>query len=394
MDRPALLGGTPVANEADWPRWPRWDGCEERSLLEVLTGGRWQAGPQVEAFEAEFAAYQGATHAICVTNGTSSLEMALRATGVGPGDEVIVPSYTFAASALSVMTVGAIPVLVDVEPESLNIDSKAVEAALSERTKAVMPVHVGGRPVDLDRILPLAADHGLAVVEDAAHAHGSEWRGTRIGSHGSCASFSFQTGKSMTAGDGGCLVTSDDGMAERLRSLRNFGRGPSGRPEQVGGNGRMTEFQASVLRCQLGRLDGQIERRQRNVALLDANLSGIPGIRLAEDDPRVTRHPCYQVILHLDPDGFGLSKPLLLRALAAEGVPLEGGYDPLHRVPLFRDRARRLPCPISESAADSTVLWLSFRMALAEARQIEKIAEALSRIQRHRDALAKETETK
>ena len=393
MDRPALLGGTPVTREADWPSWPQWDEREERALREVLNSGRWQAGLQVDAFEAEFAAYQGAAHALCVTNGTTSLEMALRATGVGPGDEVIVPSYTFAASALAVMAVGATPVLVDVEPESLNIDPRAAEAALSARTKAVMPVHVGGRPVDLDRLLPLAADNGLAVVEDAAHAHGSEWRGERIGSHGACASFSFQTGKSMTSGDGGCLVTSDDGMAEQLRSLRNFGRGSSGQPEQVGGNARMTEFQAAVLRCQLQRLDEQIARRQRNVSLLRASLGHLPGIRLAEDDPRTTRHPYYQVVLHFDPERFGLGKALLLRALGEEGVPLEGGYSPLHRVPLFERRGRCLPCPVSEAAADNSVLWLSFRMALADEQQIGTVAEALARIHHHRDDLVKVKES-
>ena len=390
MDRPALLGGTPVTKDADWPRWPQWDECEERALREVLNSGHWQAGPQVEAFEVEFAAYQGAAHAVCVTNGTSSLEMALRAVGVGPGDEVVVPSYTFAASALSVMAVGATPVLVDVEPETLNIHPQAVEAALSARTKAVMPVHVGGRPVDLDRLPQVAADNGLAIVEDAAHAHGSEWRGERIGSHGACASFSFQTGKSMTSGDGGCLVTSDDEIARQLRSLRNFGRGVSGQPERVGGNARMTEFQAAVLRCQLRRLDEQIEQRQRNVDLLRTTLHHLPGIRVAEDDARVTRHPYYQVVLHYDAETFGLPKPLLLRALAAEGVPLEGGYAPLHRVPLFRDHGRCLPCPVSERAADSTVLWLSFRMALADRAQIEGVADALTRIHLHAGELIEE----
>ncbi|HEX7003726.1 MAG TPA: DegT/DnrJ/EryC1/StrS family aminotransferase [Trueperaceae bacterium] len=394
MDRPALLGGTPVTSADSWPAWPQWNSCEERALREVLASGRWQAGPQVEAFEREFAEYQGAKHAICVTNGTTSLEMALRAAEVGPGDEVIVPSYTFAASALAVMTVGAKPVLVDIEPDSLGIDPLAVESAVGEHTRAVMPVHVGGRPVDMDQLLEVAHRNGLAVVEDAAHGHGSEWRGARIGSAGFCASFSFQTGKSMTSGDGGCLVTGHDETAYRLRSLRNFGRGRSGEPERAGGNYRMTEFQAAVLRCQLGRLDEQIARRQENVALLRESLEQVPGVGVAEEDPRVTRHPYYQVVLNYDAALFGVPKSLLLRALAAEGVPLESGYLPLHRIALFREAGRCLPCPVSERAADESVLWLSFRMALAQPEQIETVARALLRIHRQRELLAQEEEAR
>jgi dTDP-4-amino-4,6-dideoxygalactose transaminase len=384
-ERPALLGGPSVTSAEAWPRWPQWDECEARALQEVLESGRWQSGPQVEAFEREFADNQGATEAICVTNGTASLEIALRALGVGPGDEVIVPSYTFAATALAVMTVGARPVFVDAEPESLNIDPDAVEQAIGERSRAVIPVHVGGHPVDLDAVLALARRHSLAVIEDAAHAHGAEWRGERIGGAADCASFSFQTGKSMTSGDGGCLTTSDPAVAEAIRSLRNFGRGAGGKIERVGSNHRMTEFQAALLRCSLPRLDGQIAVRQSRVERLRAALEEIPGVRVARTDPRVTRHPHYQVFLHYDPEAFGLAKGPLLEALEAEGVPLEGGYEPLHHMPLFRraigaGAARGLPCPVSDRASEQGVLWLSFRMALAGKEQIDTVGAAFRKL--------------
>lgn len=392
MTKPALLGGEPVTRAADWPTWPQWDDREREALADVLESGRWQAGPQVEAFEAEFAAYQGASNALAVTNGTSSMVMVLRAAGVGPGDEVIIPSYTFIATALAPMALGAVPVLVDCDPETTNIDPDAVRLAVTERTKAMIPVHVGGRPSDVDALHAIAREHRLLVLEDAAHAHGAEWRGQRIGAFGDVASFSFQTGKSMTAGDGGCLVTPSDELARDLASIRDFGRGHAGETVRVGGNFRMTEFQAAVLRCQLLRLDEQIAVRQRNVEALRSELAQVPGVRLAETDPRVTREPHYQVVIHLDEDEFGLSKQRVLEALAAEGVPLEPGYSPLHRLPFLRDAsrsgvARVEPCPISEILADHQVLWLSFRMALATPQQVSSVVEALVKIQRHAEEL-------
>jgi dTDP-4-amino-4,6-dideoxygalactose transaminase len=357
-------------------------------LQGVLESGRWQAGPQVDAFEREFACYQQSAHAICVTNGTTSLELALRALGVGAGHEVIVPSYTFAATALAVMMVGAQPVFVDSERETLNIDPTAVAAALTKRTRALVPVHIGGHPADLDALLGIAHSHGLALLEDAAHAHGAEWRGKRIGAAGNCASFSFQTGKSITSGDGGCLTTSDPDLVEVLRSLMNFGRSANGLIERVGSNLRMTEFQAALLRCALKRLDEHIARRQRNVARLRDALRELPGVRVAETDPRVTRHPYYQTIVHYDPQAFGLDKPTLLAALAAEGIPLEAGYMLLPRMPLFRQAieagtARCLSCPVAEQASDHGVLWLSFRMALADEEQIDTIGRGMRKLHVH-----------
>lgn len=395
MAEPAILGGAPVCDVSAWPQWPQWNDCEAKALQAVLESGQWQAGTQVAAFEEAFAAYQSAAAAVCVTNGTATLEIALRALGVESGDEVIVPTYTFAATALAVMMVGAKPVFVDSDPDSLNLEPGAAHSALSERTRAVIPVHVGGQPVDVDRILELAHTHELAVIEDAAHAHGAEWRGVRVGALGDCGSFSFQTGKSLTSGDGGCLTTRDPQLAGLFRSIRAFGRSAGGTIERLGSNYRMTEFQAAILRCGLERLDAQIEQRQRNAARLHDALRGLPGVWISAPDPRVTRHPYYQILLHYDPDIFGLPKALLLKALNAEGVPLEGGYEPLHRLPFFKEalargNARALPCPVAEEAADATVLWLSFRLALAQEEQVDAVALAFERLYKYREQLAKE----
>lgn len=393
MPELALLGGSPAHGGA-WPRWPQWDASEAEALRGVLESGAWQSGPRVAAFEAAFARYQGAAEAVCATNGTATLEIALRALGVGPGDEVVVPAYTFAATALAVLSVGATPVFVDSEPETLNLDPAAVEAACSPRTVGVVPVHVGGRPMDLDRLLPLTARHGLFVLEDAAHAHGAEWRGRRVGALGTLGSFSFQTGKCMTCGDGGALVTGDPQLAARCRSIRSFGRSSDGRHELIAGNDRMTEFQAAVLACQLERLDAQTARRTANVARLRASLDGMPGVRVHLTDPRVTREPHYITLLHLDPDAFGAPKWAVLEALAAEGVPLEPGYAPLYREPVF-ERAlragvgRRLECPIAEAASDRSALWVSFRLMLADDEGVDAVARALEKTHRNRAALSR-----
>ena len=275
--RPALLGGTPAC-DFDWPAWPVHDECEERLLLEVLRSGKWWFGERVRQFEAEFAAYQGADFAVSCTNGTTAIEMALRALGVVPGDEVIVPPYTFIATASAVVTVGAIPVFADICPDTLCIDPADVERKITPRTRAVIPVHVSGLIADMDRLNALAERHGLAVLEDAAHAWGSQLEGRGAGTLSRCGTFSFQETKNITAGEGGILVTNDGELAELCRSFTHCGRTPGSAwydHDVLGSNLRMTEFQAAVLIAQLGRLDDQVQRRQKSAARLDERLKGL-----------------------------------------------------------------------------------------------------------------------
>ncbi|MFH1007944.1 MAG: DegT/DnrJ/EryC1/StrS family aminotransferase, partial [Candidatus Latescibacterota bacterium] len=274
----AINGGTPVrdVNKNPWPIWPRHNESERQAVMRVADSGHWQMGPEVAAFEEQFADYVQAKHAICVMNGTVTMEIGLRAFGVGAGDEVIIPAHTFIATALAVLMVNATPVFVDSEPEHYNIDPEAVEKAVTERTRAIIPVHIGGAPCDMDAILDIARRHDLHVLEDAAHAHGSEWKGRRIGAISELASFSFQTGKVITAGDGGALTTDDDDLAGKCRSLRQFGYGY--KEPLTTSNYRLTEFQGALLQVQLGRLDEQTRVREENARYLGASLSQIEGV--------------------------------------------------------------------------------------------------------------------
>ena len=217
----ALLGGEPLRGpDKKWPDWPIFDDTERQALSQVLESGTWFSGPRVEAFQEEYAAFQGAKHCIACNSGTAALEIALEALGVGPGDEVIVPPYTFIATASSVARIGAYPVFVDVN-EAWNLDPDLVEQAITPRTKAIIPVHFAGCVCDMDRFRAISESHGIPVVEDACHSWGAKWRGKGTGALGACGAFSFQMSKNITAGEGGALLTDDAILAERCRSISN-----------------------------------------------------------------------------------------------------------------------------------------------------------------------------
>ncbi|MCC6728121.1 MAG: DegT/DnrJ/EryC1/StrS family aminotransferase [Chthonomonadales bacterium] len=396
------VDGGPKTREKPWPTWPVWGTEEERAILEVLRSGQWWAvgGCKVTELERAFAAFQDARHAVCVTNGTAALEVTLRGLGIGCGDEVIVPPYTFVATASSVLAVAATPVFVDIEPGSLNLDPARIEEAVTERTRAIIPVHIGGRPADMDGIMEVAARHGLRVVEDAAQAHGAEWRGRKVGAIGDAGTFSFQASKNLNAGEGGAIVTNDDDVADRVWSVHNVGRTRTGRWYEhhvLGGNFRMTEWQGAILLAQLGRLAEQTERRTRNAERLTAHLREIPGVITMPDDARVTRNAYHLYILRYDTLGFGgRSRDEFLRALGAEGVPASAGYVPLYREVLFQRksagqgswcRAGRpidygaVECPVCEQVCRDGV-WLFQNLLLGEPSDMDDIAEAIARIQR------------
>jgi dTDP-4-amino-4,6-dideoxygalactose transaminase len=399
-DRLALLGGKPACDFA-WPTWPVHDETEERALLEVLRSGQWWYGAQVRRFEHEFAAFQGAAYGVGCTNGTTAIEMGLRALGVLPGDEVIVPPYTFIATASAVMTLGAIPVFADIEPDTLCLDPRDAARKVSPRTRAIVPVHVGGRIADMAAINALAGKHGLAVLEDAAHAWGSQWQGRGAGTLGSCGTFSFQVSKNITAGEGGILVTNDEQLADLCRSFSHCGRAKDGDwygHPVLGSNLRMTEFQAALLLAQLARLEAQTRQRERSTALLDEALTGISGIRLLAPAPGMTRRSYHMYVFRVDEEALGTSRAKFLKALEAEGVPAsEGWYQPLYRNGVFTN-AHRLPphgiraplagkgvdytsasCPVCEQVCRDAV-WIPQNVLLAEEPQIRRLAEAICKV--------------
>ena len=407
-DRPAILGGTPLRAGKQWPRWPQWDEGERHLLAGVLESGTWSSsrGEQANAWAAEFASFQGARHGLPLTNGTHTLEAALAACGIGEGDEVIVPAITFAATATTVLAVNATPVIVDVDADSLCIDPAAAEAAIGERTRAIVPVHLAGRPCDMDALVELCSRHGLALIEDCAHAPGSRWRGRGVGGFGAFGSFSFEASKLITAGEGGALIANDDDLRARAWSYVNCGRVEGGHwyhHASYGSNLRMTEWQGAVLRAQLRRYPEHHRIRAERAALLDAEMEKIPGFRPQAGDPRIDSRAHYAYVVHFDPEALaGLTLASLEGALAAEGIEFGGSYPSLHTLQLFRDgnfapRLRagapriaygELSLPRAERAVASTI-WLSHPMLLADPEDVLDIARALARIQANAAAVVR-----
>ncbi len=403
MSRLALLGGKPL-REKPFPRWPVFGEEEERALIEVLRSGKWGAldGERVKRFQERFAAFQEAKFGVCVVNGTVALEVALRAAGVEPGDEVIVPAYTFIATATACLAVGARPVFADVDPETMQIDPNDALSKVTEKTRAIIPVHLGGHPVDMDAIGRLAQKQGLFVIEDAAQAHGAVWRERRVGAIGHLGAFSFQSSKNMTAGEGGIVLTNDEQLADAAWSIHNVGRVRQGQwyqHERIGWNLRMTEFQAAVLLCQLERMEELIRLREANAAALSRLLEQLPGVRPLGRDPRVKTHAWHLYLFRYDREAFaGLSKQDFVRALQAEGIPVSPGYVPLNRNRAIRQElAQRFgvegdgipPCPVAERASDEEVLWFPQRILLGSPRDLAAVAEAIDKVQRHASDLVR-----
>lgn len=402
MEKLALLGGKPVKSD-QFPEWPAYDGRERQALLEVLESRVWwrTPGTQTLKFEQEFAEYHQAKHGIAVTNGTAALEVSMSALRIGPGDEVIIPDFTFVATASAVLFAGALPVLVDVTPDTYCIDPEKVEAAISNRTKAIIAVHMGGEVANLDRLLEIASKHNLHLVEDSSHAHGSEWKSRKIGAIGDLGTFSFQASKLMTAGEGGIIVTNDDRLERLARSVHDCGRMPGEWFYShfiYGSNYRLSEWQGAVLTAQLIRLPEQTARRSANAALLDQELSEIAGITPQFHDPRCTANGHYAYIFHYDKDAFdGLSIKRFIEAFNAEGFPTQASYPPLHELDVFKSGEYRSRLsgeqreaehpflseafPATRRAAWETV-WLPQPVLLGSKQDMFLVAEAIRKIQR------------
>jgi dTDP-4-amino-4,6-dideoxygalactose transaminase len=397
----ALFGGEPVKKTPFAP-WPVFDDAERQALMDVLESRVWWRTPGTctLAFEQEFAAYQQARYGIAVTNGTAALEVVMAALGIGLGDEVIVPDFTFVATASAVLFANALPVLVDIDPQTYCIDPDQVEAAITERTRAIIAVHMGGHPADLDRLGEIAQKHNLRLVEDSSHAHGSEWKGRKIGAIGDAGTFSFQASKLMTAGEGGMIVTNDDNIERLLRSTHDCGRMPGEWFYShfiYGSNYRLSEWQGAVLSQQLKRLPEQSARRTANAAILDRELARIEGITPQALDPRVTLNGHYAYIFHYDARAFaGVSTQRFIQAFNAEGFPNQASYPPLHDLAVFQSgeyRKRLLPeqarqehtflkssFPNTQRAAWECV-WLPQPALLAGEEEMMQVVEAIKKIQ-------------
>jgi dTDP-4-amino-4,6-dideoxygalactose transaminase len=410
---PALLGGTPVRT-APFPSWPVSDALEEQALAGVLRSGRWNRASRVEAFEREYAALTGAVHCLAVANGTSALLTALAVLDVGPGDEVIVPPYTFIATVNVVLQRHALPVFVDSDIETFQIDARRIEAAITPRTKVIVPVHLGGSAADLDTILALGRSRDIPVLEDACQAHLGEWRGRKVGSLGTAGAFSFQASKNLNSGEGGALVTSDARLAEAAYAFHNNStpRGGGGFAYHGPGlNLRLTDFQAAVLSTQMTRLAAQAARRDDNAAWLTHHLAEIDGIAPAKMYAGCTRNAYHLYMFRYDAAGFsGLPRDGFLRALQAEGIPASRGYNPLNKAPAVSETlasrayagiygkeqlaglTERNACPANDRLCQEAV-WLPQTALLGPRADMDSIVGAVRKIQASGAALAKKLST-
>ncbi|HYJ61118.1 MAG TPA: DegT/DnrJ/EryC1/StrS family aminotransferase [Actinomycetota bacterium] len=404
----AIAGGTPVRTDP-YPPWPDRGETDVEAVSAVVRDGDWggfpEPGPHAAAFEERFAAYQGARHGILMSNGTVTMEVALKALGIGWGDEVIVPALTFSATAYAPIAAGALPVFVDVTPATWTIDPDAVEAAITPRTRAIMPVHLGHQMADMDRIMAIAAAHGLAVVEDCAHAHGQRWNDVGAGCFGAFGSFSHQSSKILTAGEGGSLLANDDELARRAHSIIDCGR-PKDADEReytFGANYRLGELHAALLEVALDRFPAEQARRAQLGGVFQELVADVTGVRVMPPDPRITRWSFYRYIVAVDPASFaGRTHGVICDALEAEGIGAWTGYEPMSRYDLFQPALSRLPVavehaarldpagmsfPVAEAAGLREGVYIDENVFRSDRDGVTQAVEAFAKIQRHADEL-------
>lgn len=394
----AIKGGNPVRTRP-FTKWPIFDEREEEALIEVLRSGCWGriSGKKNEEFEEKFSQFVGTRYGVTCVNGTAALEIALRAMGIGKGDEVIVPAYTFIATASACMLVGADPVFVDIDPNTYNIDPGQIEQAITAKTKAIIPVHISGCPANMDEIMKVASKYNLLVLEDAAQAHGAEWKGVKVGSIGDMASFSFQASKNINAGEGGAITTNNKKFADMAWSLMNVGRVKNGGWYDhpiLGWNYRMTEFQAAILLVQMERIEEQMEKREENAKYLVEGLKKIGGVDPLAPDEGVTKHAYHLFIFRYQGEEFkSVKKDEFIKALNAEGIPASSGYVPLYKFPAilewpYKGRDYKdVYLPATEKACYEEGIWLPQNVLLGPKEDMDDILSAITKVKDNIDEL-------
>jgi dTDP-4-amino-4,6-dideoxygalactose transaminase len=407
----AILGGSPVRTKP-FPSWPVIEQNDEKGWMQVLMTGKWNRldGHFAHQFETAWARLLGAKYGLATASGTTALLTSANALGIGPGDEVIVPPYTFVATVNIVLLQHALPVFVDTDPETFQIDARKVEAAITKRTRCIIPVHLGGSAADMDAILDVAKRHKLFVIEDACQAHLAEWRHKKVSTLGNIGCFSFQASKNLNSGEGGAILTNGQDLYEYCLSFHNQGRGRYNSGfgyVRNGANFRMTEFQGALLLQQLTRLEAQSRKRTENAEYLTNQLKQIPGISPARMYGGCTRNAYHLYMFHYDSAHFaGLPRSRFLKALDAEGVPASSGYIPLNKEPFLKEalgsRAfkaiytqkelsgyeERNHCPENDELCERAV-WFTQTMFLGPRSDMDQIAEAIRKIQKQAGALVR-----
>jgi L-glutamine:2-deoxy-scyllo-inosose/3-amino-2,3-dideoxy-scyllo-inosose aminotransferase len=401
MSKLALLGGQPVFEQPLVPPWPPVDEVTAKKLQDLYYSREWSAFHGTEgAFAQAFAAYHGASHGVFTINGTVTLLCGLGVYGIGPGDEVIVPALTWYATAMAAHYVGAKPVFVDILPDTLCIDPDKVEAAITERTKAIIPVHLYGSMADMDRIMAIAKKHNLRVIEDCAQSHGSIWDGKGAGSIGDVGSFSFQHAKTLACADAGITITNDPEVAERLFRMKQIGYGPGEAPGKIRKGPppelrcfpfRATAFPALILHEQLNKLDGRLESYGKAAAYLESRLKQATKIRVQLRGRKAERTGYYGfAMIFDDPSYADIPVSVIQKAVLAEGVQLIPTWDPVYRFILFnlKPEAYRVdqPCTVTEQLVPR-ILWLLHTYLGQEMAEVEKVADVLEKVATNTDAL-------
>src|SRR6202162_5684620 len=379
---------------------------ESVALEDVLTGSKWGGQPfpgkHASMFAKKFAEVHTAKYAQCVNTGTVAIQASLIAVGIQPGDEVIVPAYTWEGTVGPVLLVNAVPVFVDIDPDTYCLDAKLIERAITPKTKAILPVHLGMRFADMDEILRIAAKHNLKVIEDCAHAHGGMWKGKGAGSMGDLGAFSFQSSKLITSGEGGAVITNNLEYFERVQPYINTGRRSvtdKFHHRMIGFNYRLGEFQAAVLNPQLERFPGQAKVRQTNMEYVESRLRGVQGIGLLKPEPRITRLAPYGYVLKYYAEQVkNIPRAAFVAALQLEGIPCDGlFYEPVYRSSLFPidptdypalswgrpkplDLRNMYKCPAAERAAYHEAVWFSHHLFLGGKENVDSIVDAIRKV--------------
>jgi len=408
----ALLGGEPVRKNKSWPSWPYWDDSVVDSIVKTTKSRIWcriqSKSGTVPTFEKKYASLIGARFCVATGSGTQALHTCVEALGIGPGDEVITSPYTDPGTIASILSARALPVLADLDPESYQLDPDDVERRITENTKAIMPVHMMGQPCDMGRIMEIARKHNLKVIEDAAQAHFSEYKGEKLGTIGDLGCFSFQSSKTIACGEGGCIVGNDEELMDKCYTVHNHGTSRRGRTEVAGPKYRMNEFEAAVL---LGQLPGAKERfvhRNENAAYLTSRLKDVPGIRPQKLYDGTASGSYYLYATSYLKEHFNnVDRSTFLKALRAEGISLSPYIaQGLHREPWIehilnqpvykkmfsaqrlKEYRRQVPCPVCDQVCqEMAMIWASGPL-LADKEDMDNIADAIIKVYENRDKLS------
>jgi dTDP-4-amino-4,6-dideoxygalactose transaminase len=414
---PAILGGTAIRTK-EWPVWPMWNATDEEQVLKVVRSGVWSRADVVAEFERKWAQLLGAKRCLALVNGTNALITSLVQLGIGAGDEVLLPPYTFIASVQSILQAGAMPVFVDVDPKTFQIDPDKIEAKISSRTTAIMPVHILGLPADMIKIMAIAKRHNLLVVEDACQAWLAEINNKKVGTFGNAGCFSFQNSKNIPMGEGGAIVSDDEAFMDRCFSYHNYGNPYGSNIGEVGSGtimpgtkSRLTEYQAAIGLAQMTRLEEQTTTRSINAEYLRSKIKDIPGILPYNLTDNVTRAAFHIFPFRYKKEEFkDLPRVGFLKAMVAEGIPCSGGYLPLNRMPylenVFKTQNYRLmyneemldynkymernQCPLNDQLCKEAV-WFTQNMLLGGKSDMDDIAAAIEKIYKNADKIKDKT---